>query len=128
MDPPTGTTKKNNSSHKVTECLSFRQMETEFWKTLQKNLENEEGWHEKKINFKPLIKMQKTMNHMLMRFIVNTNPEPKKGENEKMIEETEAPPLTSSKTIVGSGVGSDDISIQMEETNEQDGYVMVENV
>jgi hypothetical protein len=56
--------------YKFTELLSLKKIETEFWERLENNLREKNTYE--KINIKPLIKAQKSLNNIMLKLISKT--------------------------------------------------------
>lgn len=56
--------------YKFTELVSLRKIEAEFWNILERNLKEDN--HYAKVNLKPLIKLQKSLNNTMMKLISKT--------------------------------------------------------
>lgn len=61
---------KRSALYLYSELVSLRKIETEFWNCLDKNLQQNQ--HYEKVNLKPLIKLQKTINNTMMKLISST--------------------------------------------------------
>jgi hypothetical protein len=59
-----------SSLYKFTELLSLKKIETEFWERLENNLREKNTYE--KINMKPLIKAQKSLNNIMLKLISKT--------------------------------------------------------
>lgn len=60
----------SNPGYKYSELLSLRKIEAEFWSSLEKNLNQSKSLD--KVNLRPLIKLQKSLNNVLMKMIAQT--------------------------------------------------------
>jgi hypothetical protein len=54
-----------NPDYKYSELVSLRKIEAEFWSTLEKSLKQSKSLDN--VNFKPLIKLQKSLNNVLLK-------------------------------------------------------------
>lgn len=64
---------KKSAVYLYSELVSLRRIEAEFWNCLDKNLQQKQYYE--KVNLKPLIKLQKTINNTLMKLISATTDE-----------------------------------------------------
>jgi hypothetical protein len=58
------------SVYKFSELASLRKIDAEFWSSLEKNLQQSKSLE--KVNLKPLIKLQKSLNNTMMKMIAET--------------------------------------------------------
>lgn len=56
--------------YKYTELVSLRKIDAELWNSLDKNLQNKNCYEN--VNLKPLIKVQKSLNNLVMKMISQT--------------------------------------------------------
>jgi hypothetical protein len=59
-----------NAVFNYSELVSLRKIEAEFWTSLEKNLQQSKCFE--KVNLRPLIKVQKSLNNAMMKMIAHT--------------------------------------------------------
>lgn len=71
---------EKSSLFTYTELSSLRRIDAEFWKSLDKNLQQDNYYQ--KVNLRPLIKLQKSMNNTMMKLISQSSDGLAKGVDE----------------------------------------------